>query len=121
MSYKQKNRIRGISYGPSGSYETPTPIKVKEIDSKYHRPDIASASAASNSGADGNDDSDIDNVPDSAEEQQTSNPAQDDLDKAIEKNIQSGSQTRKIKQLTADSKDATLSPRKRYKASKRAA
>lgn len=126
MAYKQKNPLlQQISYGPNmgpgGTYSTPKRTEVKPIDamSGYNKSELNRANPSDIGGVDGVEDEKVETDPVKADEDASATPANKDLENALKENISSGSQTKKIKSLTEKSRDASLSPRKRYKASKK--
>ncbi len=126
MAYKQKNPLlQQISYGPNmgpgGAYSTPKRTERKPIDpmSGYNKSEINRANPSVIGGVDGVEDEKVETDPVKADKDASATPANKDLENALKENISSGSQTKKIKSLTEKSRDASLSPRKRYKASKK--
>lgn len=126
MAYKQKNPLlQQISYGPNmgpgGTYSTPKRTEIKPIDAMagYNKSEINRANPSDIGGVDGVEDEKPDVDPVKADKDASATPANKDLENALKENISSGSQTKKIKSLTEKSRDASLSPRKRYKASKK--
>jgi len=124
MAYKQKNPIlKQMSYGPS-SYDTPAKVTRKEIEipnsnNGFNPSEINNANKSFIGGVDGVENEKVDVDPVKANKDASATPANKDLENALKENISSGNQTEKIKSLTEKSRDASLSPRKRYKASKK--